>query len=380
MHNTPAVLYAQINLFCMSILSLMLCRALRGGDRRYAWKLFTLTIGAALLFLFSDVLWGFIQSGDLSVPLWAAYLVNAVYFIGSGAVAYLWFLYTEAVQGSQFLKKRRNRVWGVLPFAALVVLVIVSCKTGWMFFIDAQTGYHRGLWHPAHWALSYSYVLIASVKTLCKGLKKENYARREKFLTLASFAVPPLVFSALQLFFEGLPLLGMGITLALLLIYLNAQEVQISVDPFTRLNNRNQMMRYLSGRIKHADENLCLLMMDVDHFKQVNDRYGHLGGDEILLQVAGALKKVCEKYNCFVARYGGDEFVMIYEETPEKDVESLCQCIHDTLKQEAGTCPVTISVGYAHWQADMRYVQELIACADERLYRAQRKRPTEKQP
>ena len=67
-------------------------------------------------------------------------------------------------------------------------------------------------------------------------------------------------------------------------------------------------------------EDVYLLMMDADGFKQINDRYGHVEGDHALQVISAALKEVCSASGGFIARYGGDEFVVLQKAAAERDV------------------------------------------------------------
>lgn len=108
---------------------------------------------------------------------------------------------------------------------------------------------------------------------------------------------------------------SMGITLAIFQVYINSMEQMISQDALTQLKNRNELIKYLSDKMKNNDrrKNLYLLMMDADYFKKINDQYGHMEGDNALVCIAEVLREVGVEKEYFVARYGGDEFIVIYE-------------------------------------------------------------------
>ena len=128
--------------------------------------------------------------------------------------------------------------------------------------------------------------------------------------TLAFFAVPALVGGTFQVVYS-VPGLCVGITLSILLLYIIYQEQLISTDPLTGLNNRNRFETYMMSLFSNVDqaEDVYLLMMDADGFKQINDRYGHVEGDHALQVISATLKEVCSASGGFIARYGGDEFV-----------------------------------------------------------------------
>ncbi len=101
----------------------------------------------------------------------------------------------------------------------------------------------------------------------------------------------------------------------------------ISIDPLTQLNNRNRMEQHLFECVRSQDVNMHLLVLDVNRFKKINDEHGHAQGDLALKSIANCLKESCIEKSDFIARYGGDEFVIVYK---GNDVEGLCQRIHDS--------------------------------------------------
>jgi diguanylate cyclase (GGDEF)-like protein len=140
------------------------------------------------------------------------------------------------------------------------------------------------------------------------------------------------------------------------------------------------VQRYFLERLKEEHRRslltkapLTLLMSDLDHFKQCNDRYGHAVGDLVLLEVAKILRE--EATDGIVARYGGEEFSILFPKTNLKEGlrvgESIRKRIHDmkfSVRRE--DIPTTISVGVASMPEDTLDSEELIRIADKRLYRA----------
>jgi diguanylate cyclase (GGDEF)-like protein len=120
------------------------------------------------------------------------------------------------------------------------------------------------------------------------------------------------------------------------------------------------------------DYSISVLMVDVDHFKKINDTYGHQGGDQVLETVAQKLKSTCRKSD-ILCRYGGEEFLIILpgaDITDSKVVgEKLRNAIeHTSLKFENKTIKATISIGAAQIKVGMEKPEQAIARADRALY------------
>jgi len=118
---------------------------------------------------------------------------------------------------------------------------------------------------------------------------------------------------------------------------------------------------------------------DLDGFKQVNDRFGHLEGNKVLRAVASGLKAVCREYD-YVARMGGDEFVVLLPGVKPADADHkalqfqgvVAQVCRDLFRENI----LTASVGIAHFPADGTDAEQLLAEADRRMYREKRARAT----
>ncbi len=145
-------------------------------------------------------------------------------------------------------------------------------------------------------------------------------------------------------------------------------------DPLTRLLNRQTFEPVLAQALAQArrtNEPLTLILFDIDHFKQINDRLGHLHGDDVLREVAELARHSLRAADT-LCRWGGEEFLVLLRDC---DLES-ARAIGEKLRLAVATAekidsPVTISLGLAAWRTD-EAGEALIARADEAMYRAKR--------
>jgi diguanylate cyclase (GGDEF)-like protein len=161
-------------------------------------------------------------------------------------------------------------------------------------------------------------------------------------------------------------------------IYIEELSGYAKIDGLTGLYNRrwlnNALPRLLDQSI-HSAQPLCLLMIDVDHFKKYNDAHGHLGGDHALIAVGEVLKNTVRPYD-FTTRYGGEEFMVILPNTCQDEGVMIAERIRQAIENKgifSGSgvilpC-ITISIGLAVSQANST-PQSLIAAADAQLYRS----------
>jgi two-component system cell cycle response regulator len=156
-------------------------------------------------------------------------------------------------------------------------------------------------------------------------------------------------------------------------------EELATTDALTRLMNRRALLERLNAEVDRArrfKSQLSLLMLDLDHFKSVNDRHGHLVGDSVLRQIGGLLSSAVRTIDV-VARYGGEEFVLILPETAIEGAATFAERLRERVHEhefEVGaerTMHLTCSVGVATFPTQfVLSTEDLFARADEALYRA----------
>ena len=150
-------------------------------------------------------------------------------------------------------------------------------------------------------------------------------------------------------------------------------QKRIYIDPLTGVYNRKfleEIFKFEVEKYKKFKTDFCLLFVDLNNFKLVNDTYGHEEGDKILRSVAKLLKENVRE-NDYVIRYGGDEFIIITE-IPHENILKLVERLTDKLNINYKGIKVTASVGVACYNSDGKDLKTLIKVADERMYKVKR--------
>lgn len=145
-------------------------------------------------------------------------------------------------------------------------------------------------------------------------------------------------------------------------------------DPLTGLGNRALLTDKLDVSLAHSErtgEGVALLFIDLNGFKQVNDRMGHAAGDELLCQVGRRLRNTVRAHDT-VVRQGGDEFVVLLDGVDEEEANGISRRLVDLLRQpfqlDSGEAKVSASVGVAHTCKGTVAKEELLAQADQAMY------------
>jgi two-component system cell cycle response regulator len=156
-------------------------------------------------------------------------------------------------------------------------------------------------------------------------------------------------------------------------------EALATTDPLTRVLNRRALLDRLNAEVDRArrfNGVLSLLVLDVDHFKPINDTYGHLAGDSVLRQLGALLDDAVRKVD-IVARYGGEEFVMLLPETTREGGILFAERLRERIAAKPfdvgieNPVHLTVSVGIASFPSPrVTTTEDLFARADEALYRA----------
>ncbi len=143
-----------------------------------------------------------------------------------------------------------------------------------------------------------------------------------------------------------------------------------ATDGLTKIANRRTFETTLEREIARATrsaEHVSLVMVDIDHFKALNDDHGHQAGDEVLRNVAAALSCECRDFDT-PARYGGEEFAIILPGCGPEEAFEIADRLRASVSQAPGVVPVTASAGVATFPAHAGDVDTLVRAADEALY------------
>ena len=309
-------------------------------------KLFlALLITTALIMVLDMSMW--LMDGTPGSLIRGMYLFSTVcYYTLNPLICALWYLYTDYYIN----RSKKHLVKAGIPMMILVginmILAVMSVFRNVLFYIDGNNVYHRGRFFLVMAGISFFFLAYTMVFVIVNRRKIQT----REYVTLLLFPVSPIIGGILQTMFYGVSLIWVCVTISLLTIFIDIQNDQLSTDPLTGLYNRRQFDKYLHTKGQSSgSKEIAGLMIDLDSFKAINDTYGHNIGDQALKHVAEILKETFRK-NDFVARYGGDEFIVIMEINQRDDLEKAVCRLHENVAQfnaqELTPYQIKLSIGY----------------------------------
>ena len=147
---------------------------------------------------------------------------------------------------------------------------------------------------------------------------------------------------------------------------------QSTTDPLTNLMNRRAMDDMLKTWTS-TNQSFSIVMIDLDHFKSINDTYGHTIGDEVLMHLAQKMTEIVREHD-FCCRFGGEEFVILLPDTTAEEAYTIIENLRQSLEKVNSPCgqPITLSAGIASFPKQALTASELLELADRALYEAKK--------
>lgn len=369
--------YAEVSIGCVCVLMVLLYSIKRLPTPQLKFTLFhRLVLWHALYFL-SDSVWAMVNDGVIPKNTFSVLAVNYSNAVILAALFYSCFIYAEMSTRPEMTRMQIRCLQAKLriPIFVEMVILLVSFVAAPDFWLDKDLE-PRDLYYFILAFIPIVYIMVVTVRCIARGLKPENRQNLKTYLIVASYTPGCIVAGGAQILFSlTTPIFCFWCTLIILFVYLNSQNQLISTDPLTSLNNRNQLQRYL--QLQRDAKDSYVIMVDVDHFKQINDTYGHVEGDKALIIISRALKQACGrlKMSIFLCRYGGDEFLMIAQTgNPDDVLKVVRDCLQEQIanREDSQTYTIEVSLGYARWDGNVANFKDCVAHADQKMYEDKR--------
>lgn len=373
------ILYSEITIICASVLMVVWLNDTRKsrGPVLIGQRLFRMLLWINLGAMFLDL----IQVLFNGTSYRFSYLVETVsilgYYLLYSMIAYVFTLYADYELYPDNKRFRKKAVIYSIPAAIMVVMCILSLWTGWYFKIDATNTYSRGALFYIPTVVSFGYILyILRMLTMYRRNNLlETNAQRDLYTRLFVFPMAPCLCAVLQIMLPGSVWIFPGTTIAILINYISIQNGYMARDHLTGLYNRSQLESFMNYQLKNLKKGnyFFLILLDLDKFKQINDTFGHVVGDDALIQAGKLLRGSCKRRSDYVARLGGDEFVIIGQCEDTETVDMIIQRMHDVAddfnKYSKKPYKLFFSAGYVIYDGSSYATLDiLLSEADRKMY------------
>lgn len=368
MEKMTTAIHIELDLLCLIMLYAIAHQSLANVNQQMNRVLFRTLVYGVMIQLALDILWLLVEGRSFPGANMANRVINALFLAGGVILGCIWYLYVLETLGYTITRRLQTIV--MLPGLFFLILNIVSIWTGWVFTVSPENVYAHG---PLFWLQTvgaYGILAIPLVHLIVRLIRRVTPPPRDIVLNLLSFYFIPLVGSVVSMFCTGMPGAWTCAAVSLVLLYVNDQDREIIRDGLTGLNNRKTLDGVFSEYVKTV-EPLYLFMMDLDRFKEINDTYGHPVGDQALVNAANLLSASMIGRRGMLARYGGDEFLIMAFFEDDAGAEGFKQAIlqrfEDYRREHHPSYRFAMSIGYSRYVPGQA-LEALIEQADNALY------------
>lgn len=374
--NEYFIYYTESNVVCLIIFLILLVHDLLNVDRQERQVKYDHALIAFMLYFVSDVVWAGVTAKIIPKNMISVSICSFSNYILMATITYMWLRYVMAVEQAPNRERPINKFAVSFPFLIATVALIITFIAAPGALFDENLNY-RPLFNVFLITVPIINITAVLAYTMKKAIKEVDPIEKKRHLYIGLFPILTIVGGLAQvILLPTTPVFCFCCAILMLMVYIQFIETQISMDPLTKLNNRGQLLRYISqsSNLYMDNRRTYVMMVDINDFKLINDTYGHAEGDKALVILADALRNSVKNKEMptFVSRYGGDEFTLIVHPTTVAEVEALIVLIRKNIEEccAAAESQYVISVGIGVeeliWGQDT--IQKCMQRADKKLY------------
>jgi len=259
----------------------------------------------------------------------------------------------------------------LIPTVLIVTGDFINLQVGWLFYFNANNEYTRGFLNYLSFVYNWIYAGSCIALMVYKLITSRDKNEIKMLLFIILFSFLPIGGIVLQFNFIWVPFTWPLTSLAIFIIYISYHNQSVRLDYLTKIYTKAVFDKYALKQ-DYLKNDFCLIILDIDSFKKINDTYGHKEGDMLLRFTAENLKAYF-KENSIVGRIGGDEFaVLVYKiKSREKVISSLDAflCNEHNAMLDIVSIKFTCSAGVCFADGTILSYDELFEKADMALYR-----------
>ena len=304
-------------------------------------KCFVACLILTALTALTDILVGELLTA-VNMPLWIHIGGNTLYFLLNIVTtsAFALFLFNKILEHAydRHCMVRACIGLGIL-FSVYLLVVIANLWTGWLFYFDAEGNYCRGPLNPLGYIITIFQMVLVLI---CYSRNRKNANRPMRRALIQTFPVIILCI-IIQRIQPDIMLNGYIMSMVATILFLSFQGQQQGVHSLTELNDRHRFFKEVERRIATGDR-FQVFLINIKNVNTINQKYGHLFGDEFLYQFAFSLEKLFR--NSFAFHMNGTVFALVLPYTDQSTAEGRCGTLLDFLEQGTICFKQHVSIDY----------------------------------
>ena len=365
--NLLAIAVADCTGFMLLVALLVSSRIRRSNNDQLEIRVFTVITVLTLVACAVDLV-VFLVDGRPGTLMRIIGIVGNVYcFAANPIFVASWCVYTDLRLYHSNTRVKHIYTKAFIPAVIMVVVALLNLFLPIIFFLDENNVYYRLPLSYAYYAVDVAYIAMSIF--ILKGYER-RYGK-VRFFPMYLMVSPIAIGCALQLIFYGVSLIWVSLAIGLTSIYMSLQNEFSYLDRLTGLYNRAYLDYQLDTATKSAGSKLGGIMIDVDHFKEINDTYGHSVGDEALIDVARVIT-LSKPDKAIATRFAGDEFILLVKNTSDKEMTRIMDSIHDEVRlfneTENRQYQLSLSLGYSIYDHEKDTVDDFLKNMDDNMY------------
>lgn len=368
-------IHIELNALSLLILSVIAYQSVHSVNQQMKRVLFrdlVFGIGAALAL---DIVWLLVEGRQFPGAIFINRVVNALYLAAGVVLGCIWYMYVLETLGYNLTPRLQTVI--MIPAVFFTLLNLISIGTEWVFTVSPENVYSHGRLFWLQMIGAYGMLLVSLAHIVVRLINRDSRVPRRTVLKLLGFYAPPVIGALVSIPYTGMPGAWTCAAISAVLMYIDEQDSEILRDGLTGLNNRKVLESVYAdyARQTSAERPLTLFMIDLDNFKLINDTLGHPVGDEALVAAAEILTGAMAGVKGIVARYGGDEFLILgfISGAPEAFRDALRARFAAYNREHRLRYRLAASIGIGQYESGMT-LNALMERADGDLYIDKKKR------
>ena len=376
--NMSAIIYVEMILISLSVCAIVFYLQQKSDTSFFKKQTFNIIIFLTSAMLLLDMFKFLIENGNLAHTKFLHATVVGLYYVLMCVLPMVIAKYCLKVGGVRFRKLGEIAI--ILPTVTSAILMIVNAVIPFLFVVDAETCYHELEYLPLLWIAPLAYIGFALVATVYIYIKDIGHRRSiiKHILTFIIVAIIASIAAIINKYITPWPIIAIDIAFLYMTIQSKRNHdasLAAFVDSLTGVKNAaayRTMLFSIDDKIARGEARFAVAVMDISGLKNVNDGYGHSLGDSLIVT---ASKFICSVFaHSPVFRIGGDEFVVIMENSDYDNRDTLLEAFNEGIKNlniynGEDVIPVSIALGIAIYdkEREMRYA-DVFKLADRRMY------------